>query len=132
MPERNYEWTKEHERLWDEFVPTHGQADTLQGELIRIAGKLTDEAYRNGNANWDADCERMWRFVGHHLDDPATFTEAEREAIAAAIDEIVRDRDRPDLSGHGSCYYLITERVVDWCMAHPEPVAHAPDPTLGR
>lgn len=63
-----YDWKKEHERLWAALVPNEGQADTLQGELIRIAGKLTDEAYRNGNINWDSDCERMWRFVAKHLD----------------------------------------------------------------
>src|SRR5438045_5143002 len=97
-----YSWQKEHDRLWSELVPAQGQAETLQGELLRIAGKLTDQAYRNGNANWDADHERMWRFVGKHLDDLETFSEKERSLIRKKIDEIIRNHATPDLSGEGS------------------------------
>jgi hypothetical protein len=43
MPE--YKWWEEHQRLWGELVPSNGQADTVQGELVRCMGKLTDEAY---------------------------------------------------------------------------------------
>lgn len=129
---RGYNWKKEQDRLWDALVPPRGQATTLQGELIRIVGKLTDQAYRNGNCNWDEDHERMWRFVGARLDDPRTFNEAERRAIGGAIEEIIREHDDPDLSGDGSCYYLIGERVVDWCLAHPDPIPYQHDPTLKR
>ncbi len=127
-----YDWTEEHERLWNALVPGKGQADTLQGELIRIVGKLTDEAFRNGNMNWDADHERMWRFIGRHLDAPATFSGAEREIIRDKIEEIVRDHKTPDVSGAGCCYYVISEKVVDWCMAHPAPILRPADDTLSR
>lgn len=109
---RPYNWKKEHDRLWRALVPAQGQAATLQGELIRIAGKLTDQAYRNGNCNWDADHERMWRFVGERLDDPETYPDSERKLIRGKIREIIRDHDTPDLSGDGSCYYLIMEKGV--------------------
>lgn len=125
-----YIWQKEQSRLWAALVPSQGQADTLQGELIRMAGKLTDEAYRNGNMNWDDDHERMWRFVGRHLDDPATFSVEERGLIKEKIEEIIRNYDAPDLSGNGCCYYIITEKVVDWCMAHPAPIPHQKDESL--
>jgi hypothetical protein len=125
-----YNWKKEHTRLWAELVPKSGQAPTLQGELIRIAGKLTDQAFRNGNTNWDADHERMWRFVGKHLDDSSTFSKEERALIREKIDEIIRDYDSPDVSGDGCCYYLISEKVVDWCIAHPKPIPHPTDETL--
>jgi hypothetical protein len=55
-----YNWKQEQTRLWESLVPSQGQADTLQGELVRIAGKLTDQAFRNGNMNWDADHEKQW------------------------------------------------------------------------
>ena len=58
-----YNWKTEQTRLWESLVPSEGQADTLQGELIRVAGKLTDQAFRNGNMNWDAEHEKLWRFV---------------------------------------------------------------------
>lgn len=129
---RSFDWKKEHARLWDRLVPRRGQADTLQGELIRIAGNLTDEAYRNGNLNWDADCERMWRFVGATIGHDPRFSPQEQQGIRDAIDEIIRDYDNPDTSGDGSCYYLVGERVVDWCMAHPTPIRYKSDDKLGR
>ena len=129
---KRYDWKVEQSRLWNELVPITGQAETLQSELIRIAGKLTDQAFRNGNVNWDADHERMWRFVGRHLDDPKTFSDRDRKLIKEKIDEIIHDNETPDLSGDGCCYYLICEKVVDWCIAHPQPIPHEEDLDLGR
>ena len=126
-----YDWKKEHARLWDALVPADGQADTLQGELVRVAGKLTDQAFRNGNMNWDTDHERLWRFLGRQLDDSATFTDGERALIREKIEEIIRDYETPDVSGDGCCYYIISEKVVDWCMAHPTPIPRQKDETLG-
>jgi|GEM_PF-1135841 len=117
-----YNWKREHARLWDALVPKSGRASTLQGELIRIAGKLTDEAYRNGNLNWDSDCASMWRFVGEHLEDSRAFTNEQSIEIHDAIAIIIRDHDCPDLREEGSPYYLVSERVVDWCIAHPDPL----------
>jgi hypothetical protein len=52
-------WQKQHEELWDLLVPSSGQASTVQGELIRISGRILDEIEGNGGANWDADFSRM-------------------------------------------------------------------------
>lgn len=129
--DEGYYWTR-HERLWDALVPAKGQAKTVQGELVRITGKLTREAYTNGNINWGPDCTKLWNFVAHVLDDPATFTEAERADIRAWVKAIIRDRARPDVSGEGSPYDLVTEKVVQWVEAHPKPIRHLPDPTIDR
>jgi hypothetical protein len=34
------DWRTEFKRLWKELVPPEGQADTVQGELIRALGRL--------------------------------------------------------------------------------------------
>ena len=39
--------------LWKTYVPKRGQADTVQGELMRAVEKLRWEAQNNGNGNWD-------------------------------------------------------------------------------
>jgi hypothetical protein len=106
-----YNWKKEQTRLWGALVPATGQADTLQGELIRISGKLTDQAFRNGNMNWDADHERMWRFIGRHLDDPATFTNKEGALIREKIEEIIRDNETPDVAVMTVVTTLSTRRL---------------------
>ena len=40
-------------RLWDQLVPDSGQCQTLQGEVIRIAGRVGHEVYDNGGINLD-------------------------------------------------------------------------------
>src|SRR5262249_28968931 len=98
--DENYYWTR-HEQLWEALVPPSGQAKTLQGEIIRIVGKLTREAYRNGNINWGPDCTKMWKFVAKTIDDPETFTPAERAEVHEWVKTIIRDRTWPDTSGEG-------------------------------
>lgn len=123
-------WWEEHERLWNELVPRSGQADSVQGELIRCCGKLTDEAYRNGNINWESGYALLARWAGKTLADPKTFTPQELERIAKSVDEIVRNYDTPDLSGHGSAYYYLSEMAVRWCLSNPDLRAHDHDPDL--
>jgi len=125
-------WWEEQPRLWKELVPRSGQAETIQGELIRCTGKLTDEAYRNGNINWDAGHERMARFVGATLDDPQSFTPEQRGRVKDAVTQVIEDFERPDVSGHGSPHYLLTEMAVRWCLAHPEAIRRERDPDLSR
>lgn len=126
------QWFLDYRRLWDELVPDSGRAKSMQGELIRICGKLTREAYDNGNCNWNGEISRMWRFVGKHLDDGETFSEAERAGIRRAVATIIRDNDCPDTSGQGSPYYLLIERTVAWCHAHPKPVPVPKEPAFRR
>jgi hypothetical protein len=109
---KKIDWKAEHKRLWETLVPAGGQADTLQGELIRIAGKLTDQAYRNGNMNWDDEHERMWRFIAEKIGGDPIFSPGEQALIREKIEEIIRDQECPDLSGDSSPYYIITEKVV--------------------
>jgi len=53
--------------IWSTYVPERGQADTVQGELLRAVEKLRDEAVRNGNVNWDAGHEALGRFLAKEL-----------------------------------------------------------------
>src|SRR3954466_14138158 len=130
--EKPYNWKREQERLWEALVPQTGRANTLQGELTRIAGKLTDEAYRNGNDNWDDECAQMWRFVGQHVADPDTFRPEQLAEIREAVATIIRDYDPPQGSGAGSPDYMSPERGVDWCIAHPDPRPVPDNQTLQR
>jgi hypothetical protein len=49
------EYFEEARSLWLRYVPPRGQAETVQGELIRAAEKLRNEAQRNANLNWRGD-----------------------------------------------------------------------------
>ena len=47
------QYGKECNHIMNNLVPARGQADSLQGELLRELEKLRYEAQNNGNQNWD-------------------------------------------------------------------------------
>ena len=50
---------EEFQLLWDSLVPSMGKAETAQGEIIRIAGRIQHEFLDNGCINWDSDFQKM-------------------------------------------------------------------------
>lgn len=50
---------KAFQTLWDYLVPASGKAQTAQGEIIRIAGRVQHEFLDNGCINWDEDFKKM-------------------------------------------------------------------------
>jgi len=49
--------------IWKNYVPKSGQADTVQGELLRVIEKLRYEAQDNGNINWDDGFEMFCHYI---------------------------------------------------------------------
>lgn len=47
----NGAYQKECDSLWDELVPSQGEAKTVHGELIRSLGRLQHDYCNNGNCN---------------------------------------------------------------------------------
>ena len=112
-------WQDQHQELWEMLVPSRGAASTVQGEVIRIAGKVADEIDRNGGANWDADYRRMTRAFLAHVAAGAPLPETDRERAAHLVAQ-VRDLDG---AGAGLC-----ELAVAWVRLNPNPVSlPAPD-----
>lgn len=50
---------EEFQSFWDLLVPPKGKAETAQGEVIRIAGRIEYEFLDNGCINWDEDFKKM-------------------------------------------------------------------------
>ena len=69
--------------------PTTGQAATVQGEVIRAVGRLSDEAYRNGNINFGKNHRMLCKFIRLNLEDPAVFSSEEIAEIDQCIDEVL-------------------------------------------
>jgi hypothetical protein len=113
------DWREEHERLWGELVPRKGQANTLQGELIRISAKLADEAYRNGNENWSKQHELLLNILIDILLADQTLTEKEKQNIKAAKCLILNNLDNPQFE-ESTGYYYLSKLVVKWCLSHKE------------
>lgn len=60
-------WQKQHHELWNLLVPAQNHAETLQGEIIRISGKLSYEILDNGGMNWDQEYVKMARSMSDYL-----------------------------------------------------------------
>lgn len=122
-------WRTEFRRLWKELVPPQGQAKTVQGELIRAVGRLSDEAYRNGNMNFGKGHRILCNYLRTNLKDPSVFTDDELDEIDQWIDQIL-DAKHPDLRGSASCHYRLTEKVVRWCQLKKDLIPHKPNSAL--
>jgi hypothetical protein len=134
-PDRKGRYQREAAALWESLVPPSGQPDTVQGELIRCTGRLGGEQYRNGNANWDDSFIRMAHFLRGHLCDGA-FEAATTRQIEGDVATIIAAGDDPENGAYvhegEDAYTRLTDRAVEWCQRHPEPVPHARDPGLKR
>jgi hypothetical protein len=125
----------EYWRLWDDLVPESGQADTVQGELVRAIGRLAGELSRNGNMNWDDGFRRFVRYLRQHLMNPSAFGKPARDQIDEDLREIeeVGEGTASYSAWDRECAYdRVTDRVVEWCRLHPDPIARKRDPKLYR
>jgi hypothetical protein len=108
-------YAEQAQQLRHDFVPASGAAQTVQGELLRVVGKLRDEAIRHGNRNWDASFESGLRFLERHLLDPAVFSGPLQEQTRVAIArlwEFEHPYVEPDL------YDDLSDRVVEYFRHH--------------
>lgn len=101
--------------LWDFLVPPRGRAQTAQGEVIRIAGRIEDELMRNGGMNWDEDYREMLSTFRRYmyLDDPSGRQPDSR------IEEIVEGLKDGDVRD-GLIWWLCNYCAVHWVRDHPE------------
>ena len=78
-------WKKQFNELWDMLVPSSGHADTVQGEVIRIAGCIADEVERNGGANWDSEYKKMGNAYLKHVATGEPLSESEIAKLSSIL-----------------------------------------------
>ena len=104
---------RQYGELWDLLVPDSGQCQTLQGEVIRIAGRVGHEVYDNGGINWD-------RSFGKLLDQYL-------RVVASGVSLSPDSRSRAEavvasLKGRSMSHQAvddITELAVEWVRLNP-------------
>ncbi|HJE85756.1 MAG TPA: ankyrin repeat domain-containing protein [Corynebacterium amycolatum] len=92
--------------LWNYLVPGGGAAATVQGEVIRIVGRLGYETLEMGYVNWDEDYVKMTDFW--------------LETVGAAEDAMAVVKQRK--AGEQDIDSL-TAAAVAWVAEHPQPIA---------
>jgi hypothetical protein len=89
-----------------------GRADPGGGEASR-------RAQRNGNVNWDDGFEILARFLRNTLVTAGLFAPPIVEQIDRDVARLLHF-DVPETSDEP--YDRLTDRVVEWGRAHPDPV----------
>ena len=72
-------------KIWEELVPEQGQADCIQGELLRQEEKLRNESLGNGNKNWDDNFAWFCEFIEKTLRESGIFDDSRMHTISGAI-----------------------------------------------
>lgn len=127
-------YDEEYADLWARLVPRGGQAETVQGELVRAIGRLASECYRNGSTNWDDGFRAFAEFAERHVRDASVFDESTICGIEQDLAEIQRygEEEEPPYEEGEDAFDRLTDRVVEWCRVHPDPIPRSIDPELRR
>jgi hypothetical protein len=107
-------WQKQHEKLWEFLVPARGNAQTLQGEVIRISGRVARELLDNGGINWDSDFKLMVTSFYDFIQYGKQLSSDESNELAKIVKEITRKND--------SQINRFSELAVKWVLNNPTPI----------
>lgn len=104
-------YTGHFEELWKFLVPESGRAQTAQGEVIRIAGRISHELMDNGGMNWDEDYQNMLCTFCAYLRCGNAFSDEWLDEIMDAL----KDGDVND-----QMIYRLRSGAVHWIRENPE------------
>lgn len=110
-------WQQQYEELWELLIPSSGAARTIQGEVVRIAGKVRDEIYRNGGANWNIDFKKMLDAFYSHVSSGISLSANELEKAGLMIKDI-----RQNGNGEDEELNFLCELATKWVLTNPHPI----------
>ena len=108
-------WEKRYMQAWDSLVPSNGSAATVQGEVVRIAGRINLELLRNAMGNWDKEYRKMLTAMSGYLQQGNALSESELAEVADIQKHILED------DGTGS--QRLCELATAWVVQNPQPIA---------
>ncbi len=111
-------WQTQHDELWDLLVPGKGQAKSVQGEVIRLSGRISYELLDNGGINWDDDFVAMVKALPVYFRSGIVEQNDLNEAEELCEKIIASNGDFCDEAQVGR----LSELCVKWILANPEPM----------
>lgn len=116
--------------IWKNLVPKSGQADSVQGEILRAIEKLRWEAQENGNINWDDSFVMFIDFLQAKLADEELFTSEIKSEITNDLARLKNfmppDETEDELQTaalpyvEDDLYDRLTTHLVSFCRLHPQ------------
>jgi hypothetical protein len=109
-------WEAQYSELWTMLVPPGGSAESVQGEVVRIAGRVGYEILTNGGGNWDGDFDRMLVAFGEHVRSGGALDEPSLARVDSALRSLRGGRfDKAAVDA-------LTEESVRWVLRNPDRV----------
>lgn len=115
---------EEEKFIWKNYVPKSGQADTVQGELLRAIEKLRYEAQDNGNINWDDRFEMFCDYIWSTLSSWGQFSV---EILTEIQNDLDRIRDYANPYVKDDLYDRVTDYIMEWYLENKEPIRRDKD-----
>ena len=106
----------QHRELWGLLIPSKGAAGTVQGEVIRITGRVHDELSRNGGVNWDAPFRDVLDALTAHLSSGEPLASAELEESRALAKKLQKNGQGGDEA------VRLCELAVRWVVLNTLPI----------
>ena len=107
-------WTEQYNELWNLLVPASSHANTIQGEVIRITGRISHEILDNGACNWDIDFKKMLKTLDEYLHIGNKLEPSEYEELKPFFKSIKKADE--------SLFNRQAELAVKWVLQNKEPI----------
>lgn len=109
-------WQDQHQELWNLLIPSQGCADTVQGEVIRITGKVSYEIIENGSVNWDGEYRKMLDSLNNYFSMGLPLNLAALQETKSLVAKLY--------NGHGDEEPArLCELAVHWVLDNPNPMS---------
>ncbi len=103
--------------LWDYLVPASGKCLTLQGEVIRTAGRIENEINGNGGANWDAEYDKMLKAFISYLSRGNSLSAKDIQIAKNAAHDIIACKCNCDMAPD-----ILVKCALMWIRYNPDSV----------
>lgn len=115
---------KAFQTLWDYLVPPRGKAQTAQGEIIRIAGRVQYEFLDNGCINWDEDFKKMLDAFLQYLQLGKGFDDEDLKTAGVLVQLIKENGDQGFIDD--KLILVLCSCAMTWVKQNPEVMAPLP------
>lgn len=122
--------------IWENYVPSQGQSEILQGELLREIEKIRHEAQENGNINWDGDYSYFCEYIKRILCNMSIYSEEECLKITLIMDYLkycgeyashMENSEDIEINSiaytKDNLYDMIADMIGKLQNLHPDPIA---------
>ncbi|MCK2199555.1 ankyrin repeat domain-containing protein [Corynebacterium callunae] len=109
-------WQEQFIAGYDFLVPAVGKAKSLQGEAIRIAGRVSNEFHDNGGENWDKDYRKMAKALLSITSQGTPLKKTQEQELATAIKAVRKGDPTPEEVD------VLPRLATAWVVQNPNPM----------